>query len=134
MSIVFQAESDPSTDPLEEVAALSPENPFYTPAYAAAMAAAGEQPWVLALRDGSRWLSACTGFLKRGRMSRRMEIPSLPALGRNASPFWDGFFRFCRRSGVTHLDVGTYASVEVSIPVSPTPTRRTDRIEYVIDL
>ena len=60
MPIVFHAEPDPSTDLLEEVAALAPENPFYTPAYAAAMGMAGEQPWVLALRDGGQWLSACT--------------------------------------------------------------------------
>jgi len=134
MSIVFQAEPDPSTDLLEEVAALAPENPFYTPAYAAAMAAAGEQPWVLALRGGGQWLSACTASLKRGRLSRWMETPSLPALGENASTFWDGIFRFCRRSRITNLSVNTYASIEASIPASPQPTRRTDRIEYVIDL
>ncbi|HKM55385.1 MAG TPA: GNAT family N-acetyltransferase [Isosphaeraceae bacterium] len=134
MPIVFQAEPDPSTDLLEAVAAMAPENPFYTPAYAAAMGMAGEQPWGLGLRDGSRWLSACTGFLKRGRISRWMEIPSLPALGANAPTFWEGLFRFCRRSGITHLNVNTYASIEASIPASPTPTMRTDRIEYVIEL
>jgi len=63
-----------------------------------------------------------------------MEIPSLPALAENMATFWDGLFRFCRRSGITHLGVNTYASPEASIPVIPTPARRTDRIEYVIEL
>jgi len=134
MPIVFQAERDPRTDLLAEVAALAPENPFYTAAYAAAMGMSGEQPWVLALRDGDQWISACTGFLKRGRLSRWMEILSLPVLGENASTFWEGLLGFCRRSGITHLNVNTYASIEASIPASPKPIRRTDRVEYVIEL
>jgi hypothetical protein len=134
MPIVFQAEPEPSTDLLEEVASLAPENPFYTPAYAAAMGMAGRQPWVLALRDGGEWLSACIGFLRWGRISRRIEICSLPTLGANASLFWDELLQFCRRAGVTHLDADTYSSLNASIPASPIPTRRTDRTEYVIEL
>jgi hypothetical protein len=134
MPIVFQAEPEPSADLLEEVAALAPENPFYTPAYATAMRMAGEQPWMMALRDGGEWLTACTGFLRRGRISCRIGIRSLPALGAHAPLFWDELLRFCRRAGVTDLETNTYASVESQIPASPTPTRRTDRTEYVIDL
>jgi hypothetical protein len=135
MPIVFGAEPDPSTDLLETVAAMAPENPFYTPAYAVAIAMAGEQPWVLGLRDGGgRWLAACTGFLKRGRFSCWMGIRSLPALGANVATFWDGLFPFCRRLGVTHMGTNSYASIEASIPASPAPARRSERIEYVMDL
>ena len=134
MGIAFGAEPDPSKELFEAMVALAPENPFYTAAYAEAMRMVGHQPWMLALRDGGQWLSACTAFLKRGRLSRWLETPSLPALGENVSTFWGGLFRFCRRSRITYLNVNTYASIEASIPVSPTPTRRTDRIEYVIEL
>lgn len=134
MPLVFHAKPDPSAELLGEVALLAPENPFYTPAYAAAMGMTGKQPWVLALGDGCQLLSPCTGFLTRGRISCRMEIPSLPVLGENASTFLDGLFRFCGRSGITYLNVNTYASIEASIPAGPNRTRRTDRVEYVIDL
>jgi hypothetical protein len=77
MPISFQSDTDPSQDTLEEVAALVPENPFCTPAYSRAMEVSGQQALVLALRDGCRLVSACTGFMKNGRMSRLLEIPSL---------------------------------------------------------
>jgi hypothetical protein len=134
MPMVLRAEPDPSTDLLEEMAALAPENPFYTSAYAEAMRLRGLQPWALAVQDGDRLVSACTAFLKKGRISCLIEIPSLPVLGQNAPPFWDGLFRLCRRARIGHVSVNTYASEIAEIPADPVPARLTDRTEYIIDL
>ena len=118
MRITFLAQPDPAKELFDAMVALTPENPFYTSAYAEAMRMGGRQVWLFALRDGDRLFSACTGFLKQGRLSRWLEIPSLPALGANERDFWEGLFRFCRRSINTCLYVNTYASNEVSIPAS----------------
>jgi hypothetical protein len=134
MRITFHAERDPSKELFDAMAALTPDNPFYTSAYAEAMRMGGQQVWVFALRDGDRLLSACTGFLKDGRLSRWFEIPSLPALGANERDFWEGLLKFCRRCRVSNLEVNTFASVPVRIPAYPVPTRRIDRTEYLIDL
>ena len=133
MPISFHVETDPSQGLLDEVAAFGPENPYYTPAYARAMEACSRHVWVLAVRDGCRLLSACTGFLQSGRMSRSLEIPSLPALAGYETIFWTGLFESCKSKRVSNLEVNTYASTAPP-PMNPLPTRRTDRTEYVIDL
>jgi hypothetical protein len=133
MPISFHVETGPSQGLLDEVAALDPENPYYTLAYARAMDASSRQVWVLAVRDGCCLLSACTAFLESGRMSRSLEIPSLPAPTGYEAVFWNGLFESCKSRGISNLEVNTYASI-ASPPATPVPTRRTDRIEYVIDL
>jgi hypothetical protein len=130
----FHAEADPPADLLEEIAALAPENPFFTPAYVAATRLGGDRPLALAIRDRGQCTAGCPAFLSGGPLSLRMGVPSLPALGQNADAFWDGLFQYCRRIGVTDLYINTYASTEGSTPATSVPSRRVERTEYVIGI
>jgi hypothetical protein len=136
MRVEFQAEPDPSRERCLGVAARAPANPFYTSAYAEARRALGFRPWILALRQDGALVSACTAFMKAGRLSRALEIPSLPAFENNedAGVFWNGLRDFCRRRRVSNLLAHSFASARATIPSLSGEIRRRARCEYVLDL
>ena len=78
-------------------------------------------------------ISACTAFLKSGRLNRRLEITSLPALP-NGSEFWDGLVEFCKASGISILNVETFGTMAATIPTLKGETYRSGRYEFQLDL
>lgn len=133
MAVEFHAARNPSEELCAEVAALDPANPFYTAQFVEAMRLLKSEPWVLSLRRDGRLISACTAFMKSGRLSRSLEITSLPTLP-HGDAFWGGLLEFCRKSKVTHLVVSSFASAEANVPALPGETWRGTRCEYVLDL
>ena len=132
MTARFQADQI-SAELCVELSALDSRNPFLTPAYAEAMQDLGAQAWLFYLKDGGCLREGCFGFLRTGRLNRSLEIHSLPEL---AAPniFWSGLTDFCRRAGVSHLNVGSFASSRVEIPSLAGQTYRRSRVEHVLSL
>src|SRR5213083_119138 len=97
VTLEFQAEPDPSEPLCAGVAALQPTNHSYTYAYVQAMRRLGCQPWVLSLREDGRMTAACTAFVTSGRLTRSLDIVSLPAPPAGDA-FWEGLLRLCRDS------------------------------------
>jgi lipid II:glycine glycyltransferase (peptidoglycan interpeptide bridge formation enzyme) len=133
MRIDFHAELTPGQAVFQELSQLAPDNPFCTPAYVEAMRECGARPWVLALKEGNQLLAGCAAFLSSGRLSRALEVPSLPALA-DEQVFWDGLRQTCRHNGVTSVELNSYASPVAVIPASAQRSHWTKRVEYVIDL
>jgi Acetyltransferase (GNAT) domain len=112
---------------------LNPHSPFNTAVYAAAMGELGMTTCLFLLRRDSDVAAACLGFLRKGALSRHLEIASVPRLAHSA-PFWEGLFGFCSREGVWDLDVRTYASDVTDVPSRAGESRRRKRCEFVLDL
>jgi len=136
MGFEFSCAAAGAEDFAAAAAACDPANPFLTHAYAEAMRRLGYQPFLLTLREGTRLSAACAAFLKAGRLSRALEIVSLPALapGPARERFWEGLRDFCRRARVSHVEAGTFASDPSDIPALPGEVSRRARREYVLDL
>lgn len=133
MPVQFRTVCDPSTDLLAQVSALAPENPFYTSAYVNSVRLRGVVPFALLLESDGGLISACAAFLRNGRLNRRLEITSLPALP-EGSEFWDGLVEFCRVSGISILNVETFGSPETVIAPLNGETSRKGRYEFQLDL
>ena len=133
MAIEFCVEANPPKELLAQLVSLAPTNPFYTPQYVAAIQTTGCESIVFTLRTSTALLSGCTAFLRRGRLSKSLEIISLPAL-MDSQDFWDGLIDFCRRTKVSWLEVGTFGSSPTEIPSLPGEMARQQRCEYVLDL
>jgi hypothetical protein len=133
--VQFTATPDPDRVQIGESAGLVPQNPFYTWSYVEARRAMGDRPWVLALRRGTQTVACCPAFLRVGRLSRSLEIPSWPDCDADdAGRFWQALLGFCRQRGVTRLELNSFASATVSIPIWPGEQFRRKRCEYVLDL
>ena len=130
MAIEFLAEPNPSSEVLNALAATAPANPFWTPAYADARRGLGEEVWYLALhRDGGP--AACPAFLRAGRVTKSLDLPSAPDL---PGGFWQGLLDWCRARRILRLEVNTFAS-EGGVPPALTGERaRRARTEYVLPL
>lgn len=115
-----------------ELEYLSPQNPFATITYAKAMQALGWQAWILG-ECGDLLQTGCLAFLRRGRLNTALEIPSFPRL-KDPPAFVEGLRAFCRGSGVTRLQINTFASPPVTIPTISGDEVRTPRQEFSIDL
>ena len=133
MPVEFRAVSDPSRDLLERVSASAPENPFYTSEYVRARQNTGSNAHALYLEAEGRLFSACTAFSRRGRLNHRLEIISLPSISDPAA-FWRGLRQFCRESGISILNIHTFASGETEIPKLDGEVSRKSRYEYQLDL
>jgi len=127
----FRAEAASSTQSTSRLSATDRTNPFYTAAYLAYQSAAGFEPWVLGLEDHGEWVTACSAFMKSGRLGRRLEIPSLPALS-EPDEFWRGLQAFCQAARVSDLLVNTFASRETPIPSLARENWRKRRCEYFL--
>lgn len=130
--IVHLAEGDAITV-LER---LQPANPFATAAYFKSMRLLGCSTWVVGLQDSSNKLVyGCGAFIKKGRLNSALQITSLPNLDADNIIFWQGLSDFCRRLGVTQLELGTYASPHgTSPPLLGIRCVRKSRCEFVLDL
>src|SRR5262245_56764673 len=127
----FRAEAASSTQSTSRLSATDRTNPFYTAAYLAYQAAAGFEPWVLGVEENGEWITACSAFMKSGRLGRLLEIPSLPVLSA-ADVFWPGLRAFCQTARVSDLLVNTFASREPRIPSLAKENWRKRRCEYVL--
>src|SRR5690242_17149429 len=106
----------PATDEvIREASAQSPSNPFCTPEFFSVMGRRGFGAWLLGMREGEHLMSACGGFVKSGKLNRRMEIVSLsfPTPG---LLFWTGILKFCSTRAITHLELQTFGSPALEIP------------------
>ncbi len=133
MATEFLATLTPSEALIAELTALSPTNPFYTQRYIAAQRSLGFAPWVFTIRENDRIKAGCTAFMKAGRLSRSLEIVSLPMLD-DRDVFWIGLIRFCKKHRVTHLKVETFASRVTHIPSVNGETNRRERSEFLLEL
>lgn len=129
----FHAVPEIASELCAEVAALDPRNPFYTVEYMEAMRSLATQPWLVCLRENGRILTGCPAFLRKGRLSRSLEIPSVPCLP-PGDQFWTGLVNFCRQSHISVLSVGSFASAGAVIPALPGEMSRRARVEYSLAL
>lgn len=115
----------------DAVARGAPANPFATVGYARARERSGEQ--VCAFIDSqSGNVVPCFGFLRRGRVNRRLEIASLPDAA-GAEAFVGQLEALAIRHGITILELNTFASAMRHLPPFRREQRR-DRVEWVVDL
>jgi hypothetical protein len=118
-----------------ELEAAAPENPFATAAYIDSRLRLGQTARVLGVRNEAGHLEhACAAFMRKGRLSHRMEIASLPSIDA-ASPFWTGLHDFCRQESLTALELNTFATpAAVGIPPFSAYGSERKRAEFVLDL
>ncbi len=125
--------SDSGISAAEALGRSAPANPFFTTNYVQAMSRLGYASWVVGLRCKEGVVTASPAFLKPGRLSRMLEIPSLCVAG-SALRFWQGLNEFCREQAVTDLKVDTFGSSSVEIPSLAGESDRKSRQEYILDL
>ena len=77
VSVEFQAMAAPTRTHSDELAALYPQNPFCTPAFADAYQSTGVELWLFSVTESDKLATGSIGFLSRGRLSRVLEIRSL---------------------------------------------------------
>ena len=128
----FVALFEPSTSQVGDLAALAPENPFVTEAYAEFRRVCGDRVWAFSLNDESP-VSGCLAFERSGRLNRALEVTSLPQLP-EPETFWRGLLEFCCQRRISQLDVESFASRAAAIPTLPHESSRRERVEYVLDL
>ena len=90
---------------------------------------------MLGLKDRSGEIATgCGAFLTLGRLSRTLDVPSLPHVSAETS-FRDGLREFCREHRVTTLVIGTFGSpAGVEIPPFGSDCARRNRCEFLLDL
>lgn len=133
MNLDFKAVQDPTSELVRKIAAITPENPFYTPEYLEVRKRLGAEPWSISLDSAGEPVNGCIVFLTRGRLNSRMEVTSLPVLDDPAA-FWNGIFDFCSQQGVSVLSVHTFASIEPTIGETKRRIGHKRRSEYRLDL
>jgi hypothetical protein len=129
----FFVNAEPSSEDCRELAELVPGNPFYTSGFVSTMRSLGAEPWILGLRQRGKIVSGCTGFVRRGRVNRRLDIVSIPDVA-NLESFWNGLATHCRNAGISIVNAGSFCSSNKVIPKICGETKRTDRWEFVLDL
>ena len=128
----FHTQAAPTEALCARVAARFAANPFCTPNFVAARAAGGQTPWIFWVGDAAEMLTGCTAFVDSGRLTRTLEIPSLPEGVDNA--FWTGVKTFCSDRRITDLVVNSFASSESVIPCLAHEVARRKRCEFVVHL
>lgn len=133
MSPRFEAVQDPSPDDLAALAAITPDSPFSTAAYAAARGEMGERVVLLAMREGDGRLGGgCTAFVRAGRLGGSVELPSAPSA---PDGFWEGLVAHCRRHRWWRLAIATFGTpVGTRIPPLPRELERRARTEHLVAL
>jgi lipid II:glycine glycyltransferase (peptidoglycan interpeptide bridge formation enzyme) len=132
-AMAFFVNPDPTSEHCRELEDLVPGNPFYTAGFVSTMRSLGAEPWILGLRQDGNIVSACTAFLRRGRINRRLDIVSIPDLA-NLDIFWKGLMAHCRKVGISIVNVGSFCSTNGLIPKMSGETKRSERWEFVLDL
>lgn len=133
MTREFFADPEPPTGRFEELASLYPANPLATGRYADAIASLGLQPWILGLRESGRIVTGCAAFVERGRLSRRLEIPSLPSTSEMES-LRDGLIGLCRKLRISEVDLDSKCQSFVALPTLSREGVKRKRCEFVLDL
>jgi hypothetical protein len=127
----FAAIPCPCPAQLTDLERLPPFSPFNTAAYADARERMGERAFVLGVWDEPR--AVCLALETRGRMSRRIFIPSLPRMN-SPAVFFEGLLEFCRSHRILDLDIDTFGSDFALIPTLGHEQNRSQRWEFVLDL
>lgn len=133
MRFEFLAEQAAQSRWTERLAECDPCNPFCTMPYFAFMRDSGYEAWVLGIARGGAIAGGCGAFVRTGKLNRTLEILSAPGLPDMAS-FWDGLVSFCRQKHVTHLEVNSFASANLTLPSLEGEQARVRRWECVMDL
>lgn len=105
----------------------APQNPFLTTAYANARRRLGES---LIMLESSSEL--CPAYLRRGRVSSALEIPSLPFPP--SYSFLTTVAAVCRDQRIYETTLNTFASPALAIPALPREIERRARTEFLLDL
>ena len=129
----FEVVPNPGSDLCAALARTDRTNPFYTGTYVSYRRTLGDEPWAVLVRSGTELTTGCTAFYKSGRMSRSLEITSLPRLG-DAGAFWSHLRAYCKQRSVTELLVCTFASPAGAIPTLYNEIWRRPRVEYALGL
>jgi hypothetical protein len=111
----------------EKLQECAPNNPFLTAEYALSRRQLGDTPLML-----EHCQEACLAFLRRGRVTSALEIPSLPF--RPSSAFVSGLIDLCRDRRIYDTALNTFGSPALSIPKLPHELERRARTEFVMDL
>jgi hypothetical protein len=110
--------------------AAQPLNPFATSAYLEAEGILGAEPWLLGYPSDEAFLG-CLAFIRSGRMSRTLTIPSAP----NApQEFWDNVHTFCTDQRITNVEINTFASPAGRIPSLGEEVSRLERFECIVSI
>jgi hypothetical protein len=126
----FFTQSPPDPAACRQLTSAQSLNPFATSAYLEAERILGGEPWLLGYQSDEIFLG-CLTFIRSGRMSRTLTIPSAP----NApQEFWDHVRRFCMEQRVTNVEVNTFASPGGSIPRLGEELSRLERFECIVSL
>ena len=133
MASEFQVELNPSEKLCREVAALAPRNPFYAFEYVGCKRAAGFEPWMLLLYTDGQLVSGCPAFVRRGFLTRRLEVESSPVIP-EPGVFWQGLLELCRSSHISDFGIYNFASQTAEIPRLAGETWRAPRLEFVMEL
>jgi lipid II:glycine glycyltransferase (peptidoglycan interpeptide bridge formation enzyme) len=129
----FEAVSYKSQSLINEIAALNPENPFYTNQYFNYRLARGFTPWIFMYECYTQSKIYCPAFMKTGHLRCSLEIPSMPEISTDEL-FWSELINFCRKKGVSDLSVNSFCSQGGIIPQLNYEINRKPRWEYVLDL
>ena len=129
---IFHSQWRPDDALIRGLAAANPRNPFYTPAFVAARSNSGEESLVLWRGNDESIDFGCTAFMRKGRVSRTLEIPSLPAEADEA--FWRDVENFCRSARITDLAVESFGASRAAIPALSLELSRRKRREFVLPL
>lgn len=127
----FVASPDPPAALMDAAAAAASDNPMMTRAYAGALRAAGERVVLLALEapDGVR--AACYARMRRGRLTRTVQVDAWPS-DRAGADFVQGFLAFCARARVDIAELDTFGVAGGRLPGLPGVRRA--RCEHRWDL
>ena len=129
----FEVVPAPGPELCAALARTDRTNPFYTSAYVSYRRALGDDPWIVLVRSGETLVTGCTAFCRSGRISRSLEITSMPRLG-DAAAFWSHLRAYCKQRSVTELLVCTFASPAGAIPPLHNEIWRRPRVEYALGL
>jgi|UniRef100_UPI00378420CA RimJ/RimL family protein N-acetyltransferase len=133
MNPVFELVPFPPDELIDSLSCLHPEDSFFTSAYSRGQSLLGFHPCLLVLKDGEETVLGCLAFLKKGRFTKSLDIPSLPDLPFD-SPFWDGLLDFCKSSNIWDLTLRRIVPSCSRIGMHALQTSRETGVEYRLSL
>ena len=133
MRLKFVAEQAGHSRWTARLAECDPCNPFCTMPFFAFMRDSGRESWIFGLQHSDEIAGGCGAFVRSGKLNRTLEILSTPALPDMAA-FWDGVLSFCGNNRITHLEVNSFASANLSLPALAVEQGRVRRWECIMDL
>ncbi len=131
----FSATPDPKAARLAELAKRHPTNPFATEAFAHAQHSLGRRCLLLEVAASDHTIGCLAFTHGRAWLSRRLWIPSLPALPAAArEAFGQGVQQLASDLAVAHLEADTFASPAGSTLAAIGLASRRARVEHVVSL